>query len=435
VKHRLRSRFRLAAVAQIAGLVASVSLFAWAAFATSHVAVPAVLGLGTALQAWALIRSVERHVDTLEDFFASIHYEDLTRHYVTDDVDAELKAAFNRVIDRFRATRAEREQQAGYLESVVRHVPVPLMASRSDGSLRLVNAPLKRLTGIASLRAIDDLAALDPGLPAMLKDIPAGQQRLLQTRFRDVPVELRVAVAEIRLEGDTERIYSVENLSGELSARESSAWRNLIRVLTHEIMNTLTPVASLAETTVAIAGDPAARSELEEAVATIARRSRGLIGFVERYRELMQLPRPRPEPVAVRRMLEGVTTLMRDELAGIEVVVELSPESLEVQADPALVDQVLVNLVRNAVQALESTPSPRLSLRGKLEFGRTVVQVVDNGPGIPEGLEQQIFVPFFTTRRNGSGIGLSVSRQIMLAHGGELVAASTADGTTMSLLF
>jgi len=435
VKQRLRHRFRLLVALQVVAIVATVSLVAYVALATDYVAALAVLGVVAVLQVIALLRSVEKHVDTLEDFFAAINYEDLTRQYVTDDVDAELKTAFNRIIDRFRVARAEREVQAGYLETVVRHVPMPLMASRADGSLRLVNNPLKRLTGLNSLSRLDDFAALDSALPGLLMGVAPGQQRLIQTRFRDVPVELRVSVAEIRLQGESERIYTLENLSGELSAREASAWRNLIRVLTHEIMNTLTPVASLAETAVSMAHDSAARDELKQALTTIVRRSNGLIEFVERYREVMQVPTPQLQTVSVAKALDGVVRFMRDELETVEVDVSVIPESLEVQADPALLDQVLVNLVQNAVQAMGDSSLRRLRLRGKLEYGRTLVQVIDNGSGIAEGIAEQIFVPFFTTRRDGSGIGLSVSRQIMMAHGGQLVAASDEQATTMSLLF
>ena len=239
----------------------------------------------------------------------------------------------------------------------------------------------------------------------------------------------------MRFGGEPERIYSIENLTGELSARESSAWRNLIRVLTHEIMNSLTPVASLAETSASITDDVGSRDDLKDALATIARRSRGLVQFVERYRELMQIPAPRPEPLGVRAVLEDVLRLMTDEIDGIAIDIDVAPESLQVNADRALLDQVLVNLMRNAVQAMAETSSPRLSLRGRLELGRTLIRVSDNGPGIEAGTEDQIFVPFFTTRRDGSGIGLSVSRQIMLAHGGDLLASSDGQGTTMTLLF
>jgi nitrogen fixation/metabolism regulation signal transduction histidine kinase len=438
VKQRFRARFRLTAVAQVIGLAVTMALLAYTSLNSNYIAVPVVLGVVILLQVWLLLRSVEAHVDTLEDFFAAINYEDFTRQYVTDDVDAELKEAFNDIIDRFRRARAERDVQAGYLETVVRHVPIPLMAVRADGQLRLVNNPLRRLTGLANLGHIQDLASLDPALPQMMRSIETGQQRLLQTRFREVPVELRVAVAELRLAGDTERIYSVENLSGELSARESSAWRNLIRVLTHEIMNTLTPVASLAQTALTIADvtDETAddREELKQAIGTIARRSQGLIHFVERYRELLQVPQPRPEPTSVDAALRSVVRLMGEELRSVEVLVDVTPVTLEVQADPALLDQVLVNLVRNAAHAMQDTEKPLLILRGRLEFGRTLLQVIDNGAGIPESIQDQVFIPFFTTKRDGSGIGLSLSRQIMMAHGGELVASSDDAGTTMSLL-
>ena len=434
MKQRFRARFRLITVAQVIGLVVTITVLAYTALNSNYAAVPVVIGLIIVLQVVVILHSVEAHVDTLEDFFAAINYEDFTRRYVTDDVDAELKDAFNRIIDRFRVARAERDVQAGYLETVVRHVPIPLMAARSDGSLRLVNNPLRRMTGLTRLNDIQDLATLDPALPGLIQDIDAGQQRLLQSRFRDVPVELRVSVSEIRLDGTNERIYSIENLSSELSARESSAWRNLIRVLTHEIMNTLTPVASLAETSLSIAGEPDARDELKEAIGTIVRRSQGLIRFVERYRELLQVPRPRPETISVVTALRGIALLLGDDLKAVDVRVDVQPESLEVRVDPALFDQVLVNLVRNSIDALQDVTAPRLILRGKLEYGRTLVQVADNGPGIPDGIRSQIFIPFFTTKREGSGIGLSLSRQIMMAHGGELVAKSDGDGTTMTLL-
>ena len=434
MKRRLRARFRRATLLQVAGLVVTLALFAFSAVSTSHIAVPVVIGLVVVLQVVALVKSVEAHVDTLEEFFAAINYEDFTRNFVTDDVDAELKDAFNGIIERFRAARAERDVQAGYLETVVRHVPVPLMAARADGSLRLVNNPLRRLTGLNSLHRIDDLAELDPELPSRLRAIAAGQQRLLQTRFRDVPVELRVSVSELRLDGERERIYAVENLSGELSARESSAWRNLIRVLTHEIMNTLTPVASLADTALTMVDAEGEREALKEAIGTIARRSQGLVRFVDSYRELLHLPDPRPETLRVDELLRGVARLMSEELDHCELRVDVSPVTLEVQADRDLLDQVLVNLVRNAVHAMQDTSRPQLTLRGRLEFGRTLLQVIDNGTGIPEAIRDQVFIPFFTTKRDGSGIGLSLSRQIMMAHGGELVASSADTGTTMSLL-
>jgi len=435
VKQRYRARFRALTIAQVVLLAASLLLLAWSVLATEYFAVPVVIGFVVFLQIMGLLKYVESHVDTLEEFFAAVNYEDFTRRFVEEDVDSELKGAFNRVLARFQDARAERDVQAGYLETVVRHVPIPFIAVRSDGSLSLVNNPARRLTGMSTLTHLDQLAELDPNLPARMRELEAGSQQLLQSKLRGVPAELRVSVSEIRMDSGVERLYSIENLSGELTARESSAWRNLIRVLTHEIMNTLTPVTSLAQTTSGMLDDESAKEDIREAVQTIARRAEGLTEFVLRYRELLKVPQPDPTSVPVKEALASIATLMGATLADVELSVEVMPASLEVTADSALLDQVLVNLVKNALEAMVDTAAPRLVLGGRLDFGRTLVTVSDNGPGIDEHTLEQIFVPFFTTKREGSGIGLSLCRQIMTAHGGEIAVASGKDGTTVSLIF
>lgn len=435
MKKHHRARFRLLTVVQVVLLVASVLLLTWSIMATEHYAVPLVVGLFVLLQVLGLLRHVESHVDTLEDFFAAVNYEDFTRRFVEDDVDAELKEAFNRVLARFQNARAEREEQAGYLETVVRHVPVPFIAAKSDGVLMLVNNPARRLTGLPALTHLDQLAELDPELPGLMRAIESGSQQLLQTKLRGVPAELRVSVSEIRMGGGVDRLYSIENLSGELTAREASAWRNLIRVLTHEIMNTLTPVTSLAQTTAGLLDNPDATDDVREAVQTIARRSEGLTKFVLRYRELLKVPQPVPAMVSVSDALHAVETLMTGEVDGVQILVDVIPASLEVSADSALLDQVLVNLVRNSLDAMKAVSQPRLELRGELSFGRVLISVKDNGSGMDANTIEQIFVPFFTTKREGSGIGLSLSRQIMTAHGGEIAVESDSDGTMVRLVF
>ena len=416
-------------------LAASSLLLAWAVLSTQLTAVPLVIGMIVVLQVVGLLNYVEAHVDTLEDFFAAVKYEDFTRRYVEEDLDAELKGAFNRVLERFQDARAERDVQAGYLETVVRHVPVPFIASRPDGSLTLVNNPARRLTGLSTLTHIDQLAELEPSLPERMRALDAGSQQLLQTRLRGVPAELRVSVSEIRLEGSVERLYSIENLSGELTAREASAWRNLIRVLTHEIMNTLTPVTSLAQTATGMLDDESAKEDIREAVRTIARRSEGLMNFVLRYREMLKVPLPDPTEINVKDALDGIATLMSAELAGVNVGIDVVPGTLAVNADSVLLDQVLVNLVRNSLDAMSGRDASRLTLGGRLEFGRVVINVSDNGSGIDDETIGQVFVPFFTTKREGSGIGLSLCRQIMTAHGGDIAVATGDEGTTISLVF
>lgn len=435
MKKQFRSRFRALTLIQVMALVASITMLALSLFATDYVAVPVIMAIIILLQVIGLLYFVERHVDTLEEFFAAVNYEDFTRRFVEEDVDLELKEAFNRVLARFQEARAERDTQAIYLDTVVKHVPVPFISVRADGSISLANKPARRLTGLAALSRMGQLAELDPQLPALMQAIEPGSQQLLQTRLHDVPAELRVSVSEIRIAGEVERLYSIENLSGELTARESSAWRNLIRVLTHEIMNTLTPVTSLAQTTAKMIYEPETTDDIREAIDTIARRSEGLMNFVSRYRELLKVPQPDTETVNIRGALDGAVALLARDLDGVSVDVEVVPETLEVQADRALLDQVLVNLVKNAMHAMEGITAPELRLSGGLEFGRVILRVGDNGPGIPDEVRDQIFVPFFTTKRDGSGIGLSLCRQIMTAHGGEIFVESDGNGTTVSVLF
>lgn len=435
MKQQFRARFRTLVIVQVLLLVGSIYGLAWSLVATEFVAVPAAIAIVILLQVIGLIHYVESHVDTLEDFFAAINYEDFTRRFVEDDVDAELKEAFNRILGKFQDASAAREVQTVYLETVVKHVPVPFIAAKSDGTLSLVNNPARRLTGLPGLRHFSQLAELDPHLPALMLSIEPGSQQLLQTRLRDVPAELRVSVSEIRIAGEIERLYSIENLSGELTARESSAWRNLIRVLTHEIMNTLTPVASLAQTTAAIIDKPDATDEIREAVMTIARRSEGLMNFVSRYREMLQVPIPDPETIRVADALNSVVALMSDKLDGVSIEIRVVPETLEIQADRQLLDQVLLNVVKNAADALQESTSPQLRLSARLELGRVLIKVEDNGPGIADEARDQVFIPFFTTKREGSGIGLSLCRQIMIAHHGEIVLESDGSGTTIALLF
>ena len=435
MRPRYRTRFRALLLLQVVLLVASIGLLAWSLVTTEHIAVPALTGIVVLLQVIIMLRYVEAHVDTLEEFFAAVNYEDFTRRFVTDDLDAELKDAFNRVLNRFQEARAERDVQASYLETVVRHVPVAFFAVRDDGSLSLVNNPARRLTGIPGLHHIDQLGELDSALPAAIRAIKPGQQQLLQTTLRDVPVELRVSVSEIRLDGAAERLYSIENLSGELTARESSAWRNLIRVLTHEIMNTLTPVTSLAQTCTSMLDQSDATEDIREAINTIARRSEGLMQFVSKYRELLHVPQPQPQNVDVAAILKGIATLLQDELRDIDLRIEVIPDTLQVLADRALLEQLVLNLVRNAIDALQDTRDPKILLAAGMNYGHTLIRVRDNGPGIAESVIGQGCGPFYTTKRDGSGIGLSLSRQIMTAHGGEIAIASDAGGTTVSLVF
>jgi C4-dicarboxylate-specific signal transduction histidine kinase len=181
--------------------------------------------------------------------------------------------------------------------------------------------------------------------------------------------------------------------------------------------------------------EPDAADDVREAVTIIARRSEGLMNFVSRYRELLKVPQPEPASIRVTDAINSVLVLLANELNGVRLDIDVVPESLEVYADRQLLDQVLVNLVKNAADAMQDAKSRELRLSAKMDFGRVILRIRDNGPGIPEETMDQIFVPFFTTKQDGSGIGLGLSRQIMTAHRGEIVVESDGTGTAVSLLF
>ena len=200
-------------------------------------------------------------------------------------------------------------------------------------------------------------------------------------------------------------------------------------------MNTLTPITSLAQTTVEMIDDPDSTDDIREAITTIGRRSDGMIRFVSRYRELLQVPDPNLETLGVAELLEGVATLMQPDIGQTTISASVDPDSLEIFADRQLIEQVLINLVKNASDALAGTEDGEIRLEGRLDPGRTIITVADNGPGIPQADRDQVFIPFFTTKRDGSGIGLSLSRQIMSAHDGEILVDSSDAGAIVRLIF
>jgi len=225
----------------------------------------------------------------------------------------------------------------------------------------------------------------------------------------------------------------MQNIQNELEEKEMNAWQNLIRVLTHEIMNSIAPIASLASTANGLLADDCKMEPVDnrserlkdvcDAVETIEKRSTGLIAFIEKYRELTRIPQPQFRIVRVGDLVERVKSLMNDQMARHAVAFDsrIDPEALEITADPALIEQVLINLCKNAVEAMNAVEKPQIDLLGGTDgHGNPVIKVIDNGKGIPEDVLERIFIPFFTTKQKGSGIGLSLSRQIMRLHKGTL---------------
>jgi nitrogen fixation/metabolism regulation signal transduction histidine kinase len=427
-------------------VVAAIALFEYSG---SHVSA-ALLGGLALFQVAALVRYVDKTNRDLDRFLRSVRYSDFSQTFSSLGRGKSfelLGRAFAEVMDDFRAARAETETQHRFLHTVMQHVGTGLLTFDADGDVGLINNAAKRLFRVQNLKNIRALDEFSPELVDALLLIESGSRSIVKVVVEDQILELILYGTAFRISEKTYKLVSVQDIQTELEERELEAWQKLTRVLTHEIMNSITPIASLAGTANALldGGEGEERKTVPDdaledvrgAVQTIERRSQGLLRFVQAYRSLTRIPRSNLQIFPVRDLFEGVLGLYRSEMERGGIVSETVPEpySLDLTADPELIEQVLINLVKNAIQALAETKDARLILRAFIDArGKTVIQVSDNGPGIePEALDK-IFIPFFTTKSQGSGIGLSLSRQIMRQHGGTLTIKSVPGEMTVCTL-
>ena len=366
----------------------------------------------------------------------------------------ELGNTFTYILDRFREDRSQRESELRHLKALLEHVPVPLISIHSNEQITLWNNSARRLFGTAHMTRLSDLAQFGDEFFKQMNSIKPGERLLVPFRLHETEQNLTISASEIIISSSTERLISLQNIQSELDGMQVSAWQDLVRVLTHEIMNSITPVASLAQTAVGLVNDVsdkiADKSEIVEelkdvksAVLTVARRSDGLMNFVSKYRQMTQLPEPDKSRFLLSDLFADVTRMITVDWLdkGLALLTNVEPAQLDLFADRQMVEQVLINLLQNSEHALDGAAHGQITLSGRLNHRGTVtIEVSDNGPGIHDEIAANIFVPFYTTRREGSGVGLTLSRQIMLAHGGTISFANIATseqqtGARFSLVF
>jgi signal transduction histidine kinase len=437
--------FRFAVAYRVVLLTFTAVAGAWVLSRDRH-ATAAILALLLVYQAWALVRYVQFTNRSLELFLRSIEAADFSHRLSpgpSGTTFEDLGETFERVLDRFREITTTRRENLHYLRSIVQHVPIGVLAFDGSGRVDSLNSAAKSLLDVPALRHLDDLAGPSPELHASLKALKPGRRDLVTVARGGQLMQLSLRATGLRRRGDAITIVSVQNIGPELNEKEMEAWRNLIRVLTHEIKNSLTPIASLAASVEqAVAGGGGASADepqTRDALRIIQKRSEGLLEFVDAYRDLTHIPEPEYETVAAADLFARVERLIAPQLGGKEIRLHASvrPETIELTADPRLIEQVLINLVLNAVQAIESTEGGTIRLEARVGAeGRPLLRVTDHGPGIEAGALEQIFVPFYSTRKDGSGIGLSLSRQIMRMHRGDLTVRSEPGvETTFTLRF
>jgi two-component system nitrogen regulation sensor histidine kinase NtrY len=379
-------------------------------------------------------------------FLESVRYSDFTINFRSDNkmgrTFKELNQQFNEVLHAFRQARAEKEANLQYLNTIVQHIGTGLITFDSNGQVNLINNAALRMLGIYRLHQLSELKDKHPRLYELLSTLDSGVRELYRTPS-DQPLALQGAAIQLR--GMWVRIVVLQNIQTELQQQEVESWQNLTRVLRHEIMNSMTPIVSLVGTMRLIVNediekstnDQEAVNDLKEALHTLEKRSKGMMQFVNAYRDFTTLPKPVFANLSVAELLHEVIQLLQTDLtvSGVLWKISVKPETLTVKADASQIQQVLINLVKNASEAFSNQTNRLITLTAYQTDNVTIIDVADNGDGIePEAIEN-IFIPFYTTKKTGSGIGLSLSRQILQQHNGQLnVSSEVGKGTVFTLL-
>ncbi|MES1189648.1 MAG: ATP-binding protein [Steroidobacter sp.] len=446
------NRFETGILPRAAILFCTMGVLAWVATQTRWYATMLVLGTTVIFQMVLMLRFVTHTSREIARFFDAVAFDDGTATFTSLSNDgrfAELGAAMGRVLEQLRVGRLEREEQTHYFQSLIAHVPISLISVGDDASVQLLNHAARHLFEGPCHRA-EQFSRYGELFATGIEHLTSGETAILRMARSSGVLQLKAAATDIRVGGTRKRLISLQNIENELSAQELAAWQSVIRVMTHEVMNSLTPISSLAATAQGLMADILAKSSLDEsdqptlhdiqeALETLTRRSEGLLHFVQNHRRLTKPLLAKIEVVSVRRIFARLQRLLADELKNRNIMLDaiVTPETLEVSVDSELLDQALINLVRNAVDALKDTPEGRITLSAVgNEPGHVKIAVADNGPGIPIDLREKVFVPFFTTKRQGSGVGLTLVRQIATLHGASVrIAESQNGGATITLIF
>jgi signal transduction histidine kinase len=394
------------------------------------VVIIALLALGSL---WEFIR---RTNFLISRFIESVRFEDYSQRFsdpsgggfdvLGDTLDSALK--------KLQGRHTEESAEARYLSAIVDDSPSALLTVAEDGRVEMLNKAARQLFSRTPLHNVRDLDGLGPELAAAVQ-LPPGTRKITRLILDGVPQKAIFASAQVARLDKPVAVLSILAVQSELGALEVAAQADLVRVLTHEIMNSLTPVTSLARSgadlvAAAAKGKPQL-GEAKTATETVARRAEGILRFVESYREFAQTPDVHRRQFKAKPWGEELIHLALSNAGdrAIDTRLEVEPRTFSLSADSELLAQALLNLLRNAIRATADVPKAVVALTFAREpNGRTRIEVRDNGPGIPEQHREDIFLPFYTTHKGGSGVGLSFARQVALAHGGSICALDAPEG-------
>ncbi|GHA74569.1 sensor histidine kinase [Pontibacter akesuensis] len=407
-------------------------------------------------QVWELALYVTRSNNELAKFLQAVKQRDFSQRFnehTTNSSLRQLHASFNLINDTYRQLHIEKEAQFLYMQTILQLIDTGIVAvDEETGEVEWVNDAFKKILGVPHLKSIASLDMRYPALYEALQSIKAGDNTLLKLKLPSGQSQLLLTATAFSMQQRPLLLVALKNVSATVDATETEAWQKLLRVMTHEIMNSVAPIASLAdslgrhlqherekkEQEPDAAPDPELLQDTEEGISIIKKRSEGLLRFAHFYRNLNKSQHLLLTTVYVQELFNSIDGLMRPQLEaqGVELICKVSPQDLQLNADVNLLEQVLINLLLNARRAVQGRPQPQVLLAAHELNGKTVIEVEDNGTGIPEELLESIFIPFFTSHKDGSGIGLSLAKHIMLLHKGSIdVETKEGVGTVFRLTF
>mgnify|MGYP002152296452 CR=1 FL=1 len=401
-----------------------------------------------------LLHFVKRTNRELARFLETVRFHDSSTELNFPQHDAGFKALENEFEQLFRVlkgARSQQDQKEQLMQLILENIHLGILVFTDAKKIELLNERAQEILNVPEFTHWNRLQEKRPELVAALGDFNFSGRKVLRLPRGTGHRELYLDLQTITLAGKRFYLVSLSDLRNEIEQKEIDAWHKLIRILAHEVMNSVTPVVSLSETLgqmltqgsqKIISPQELSAEQLEdiyEALNTIQRRSRGMLGFVEQYRKLTQLPAPQFETVSLHAVFTDIEKLMQSQAQknGVNLQMTLSPKNLAVKADQKMLEQVLLNLIKNALVAIaEEQTGNQITVKARLKELHLIIEVTDNGPGIEKDVLPQIFIPFYSTRKNGSGIGLTLSKNIMRLHQGQLEVESEAGkGATFRLLF
>ena len=360
----------------------------------------------------------------------------------------ELQDAFVEIVEAFKKVSVEKEAQYKFLQVIVENIKVGMIAIKEDYEVELMNKQAEELLGIDKPNYLKQLDALRPDFIAEVNHMLDNDRSLIELDDKGKKLQISMQVNRLKILNLRYTLITFQNIKSEIETKEIEAWHKLIRILTHEIMNSVTPITSMSETMLMLLEEnkqPKRIDELDEetledirfSLKTIQKRSDGLLHFVEDYRKLTKIKSLDPETVSAKDLISSIEKLLKSNLdkEGIQLSTKIEA-GLNIRMDRKLIEQVLINLITNAKHAVEKADQPKIMINAYSDFRHKYISITDNGIGVELSKQEQIFIPFFSTKEKGSGIGLSLSKQIMKKHNGDLILSSQpGEGATFFLIF